>query len=256
LSILWRSAGQGRDAASWYLMDRVYSEQHRLAVLFRLLDNSYASGESVAEGHHWACRHMYPTNREDVRAFSGAIRPAGGRPGVYTERIYLENALIWEDCQGIGEACTTHSTTIAGKGAISMAGISTMLDQGLPLPRHRQVEADHLSAYPTVKNLVFYGSTGRADIFSDDLQAGPQAGGEGLPDLMVLSLLSTTGRNFGLSMPASYVGGQILAVGGSSCSYAQPFLDSTVVYYRDDSQSAGTIIFALYRTTCSYHPYS
>jgi len=234
--------------------DSVTPNQHRLSAAFSLLDNYYASGKCSAEGHQWADAAMTSDYVEKmVRAWFRSY-PHRQEDAL----VYNRNGFIWNNALDhgkkvriYGEACTTHYDPSLKWGDI-YKGWLDHTDQGFvntsTIARIRPIISP---AYPDCDNLVFTDQL-RADIFIHDWKAAEQAGGDSLPDLMVVSLPDdhTAGIAPGMPVPQAMVADNDLAVGRiiDAISHSR-FWDSTVVFITEDDSQSGWDHISAYRTT-------
>ena len=234
--------------------DSVTPNQHRLVKDFSLLDNYYASGKCSAEGHQWADAAMTSDYVEKmVRAWFRSY-PHRQEDAL----VYNRNGFIWNNALDhgkkvhiYGEACTTHYDPSLKWGDIYKGWLDHK-DQGFTntttIGRIRPIISP---AYPDCDNLIFTDQL-RADIFIHDWKAADEAGGDPLPDLMVLSLPDdhTAALAPGMPVPEAMVADNDLALGRiiDAITHSR-FWDSTVVFITEDDSQSGWDHISAYRTT-------
>jgi YVTN family beta-propeller protein len=234
--------------------DSVTPNQHRLVSDFSLLDNYYASGKSSAEGHQWADAAMVSDYVEkSVRAWFRSY-PHRQEDAL----VYNKNGFIWNNALDhgknvriYGEACTTGYDK-SEKWLDIYGRYLEHQEQGFKntttIARIRPIISPD---YPDCSNLVFTDQI-RADIFIHDWQQQEQAVGDGLPDLMVLSLPDdhTAGTSPGFPVPKAMVADNDLALGRiiDVITHSR-FWDSTVVFVTEDDSQSGWDHISSYRTT-------
>ncbi|HWB26170.1 MAG TPA: bifunctional YncE family protein/alkaline phosphatase family protein [Chitinophagaceae bacterium] len=234
--------------------DSITPNQHKLVNAFSLMDNYYASGKSSAEGHQWADAAMVSDYIEkSVRAW---FRSYPHRQD--DAMVYNKNGFIWNNALDhgktvriYGEACLTNYDHSLKWIDIYNRRLNHE-DQGFTntttIARIRPVISP---AYPDCDNFVFTDQL-RADIFIDDWKKAEQAGGDILPDLMVLSLPNdhTAGTSPDFPVPQAMVADNDLAVGRiiDAITHSR-FWDSTVVFITEDDSQSGWDHISSYRTT-------
>ncbi|HEY4334237.1 MAG TPA: alkaline phosphatase family protein, partial [Puia sp.] len=234
--------------------DSVTPNQHRLSSAFSLLDNYYAAGKCSAEGHQWADAAMVSDYVEkSVKAWFRSY-PHRQEDAL----VYNRNGFIWNNAldhgkkvKVYGEACTTQYDHTLKWGDIYRRYLNKE-EQGFhdvtTIGRIRPIISP---AYPDCANLVFTDQL-RAEIFIDDWKRAEQAVGDGLPDLMVLSLPDdhTAGTSPNYPVPQAMVADNDLAVGRiiDVITHSR-YWDSTVVFITEDDSQSGWDHISSYRTT-------
>jgi hypothetical protein len=233
--------------------DSVTPNQHRLASMFSLLDNYYASGKCSAEGHQWADAAMVSDYIE--KSVRGWFRSYPHRQD--DALVYNRNGFIWNNAldhgksvKVYGEACTTqydHGLKWTDIYQRYLGGEDQGFTNKTTIGRIRPVISPN---YPDCDNLVFTDQL-RAEIFIKDWKRAEQ-GTDTLPDLMVLSLPDdhTAGTSPNFPVPQAMVADNDLAVGRIIDVITHSRLwDSTVVFITEDDSQSGWDHISPYRTT-------
>lgn len=245
---------QGRGDSSLCIFGRTITpNQHKLVRDFSLLDNYYASGKSSAEGHIWTSAAMVPDYIEkNVRAWFRS----------YTHRLddalaYNKNGFIWNNAMDhgkkvrlYGEAClTVYDTKMKWMDIYNKYTSHQPLDlkNTTTIARIRPVISPD---FPDCDNINFTDQL-RADIFIKEWKNYENLPGDGLPDLMVLSLPNdhTAGTAPGFPTPRAMVADNDLALGRiiETITHSR-FWDSTVVFVTEDDSQSGWDHISSYRT--------
>lgn len=233
---------------------QVTPNQHRLASVFSLMDNYYASGKSSAEGHQWTdAASVSDYVQKNVRAWFRSY-PHRQEDAL----VYNRNGFIWNNAldhgksvKVYGEACTTrynekwtwtdlyniflNRDSMAWHNTTTIGGLKPIIS----------------SDFPDCDNINFPDQL-RADAFIRDWKQYEQAEGDKLPNLMVLSLPNdhTAGTSERFPTPRAMVADNDLALGRiiEAITHSR-FWDSTVVFVTEDDSQSGWDHISPYRTT-------
>ncbi|MEP7109682.1 MAG: alkaline phosphatase family protein [Ferruginibacter sp.] len=233
--------------------EKITPNQHKLAMDFSLLDNYYASGKSSAEGHQWTDAAMVSDYIErNVRAWFRSY-PHRQEDAL----VYNKNGFIWNNALDhgktvriYGEACLTHYNT-----KMKWADIYNKYVEHESMPLYNTSTIARIRpiispGYPDCDNINFTDQI-RADIFINDWKKIEQEEGDGLPDLMVLSLPNdhTAGTSENFPVPKAMVADNDLALGRIIETITNSrFWDSTVVFVTEDDSQSGWDHISSYRT--------
>lgn len=233
--------------------DSVTPNQHKLVRAFSLMDNYYAAGKCSAEGHQWTDAAMVSDYVEkNVRAWFRS----------YPHRqddalVYNKNGFIWNNALDHGKSVRIYGEACLTKYDPSLKWIDIYNrrlnheDQGFTnTTTIGRIKPFISPSYPDCDNLVFTDQL-RADVFIDDWKRAEKDTGDGLPDLMVLSLPNdhTAGTSPDFPVPQAMVADNDLALGRiiDVITHSR-FWDSTVVFITEDDSQSGWDHISSYRT--------
>ncbi len=256
---------QGRGQPSLCIYgQRVTPNEHKIASLFVLLDNTNCAGSSSAEGHQWADSAFctdYVERAWDANFFRSY--PDGRSDTDVDALAYATSGFIWDNALAHGKSIRNYgefTTSISGWSNPALKTVPTFLDYYRDFTGGtHQTRIASRASIPSLNKFLDTNTVGwdlsipdivRADRFIRELHACEAAGA--LPDLCIIWLPNdhTSATQPNAPTPAAMVADNDLAFGRivDAVSHSRFWNDTCIFAIEDDTQDGWDHISA-YRTT-------